>query len=158
MMRISARWWRLLAMAWVAPAALGAQQPPPGPPPQTELVFEREVFHYPAYQRRNPFRPLLSTDQGGPRFDQLRLLGVILSEDPAASVAVVGTSSIKVSEDGTTVTLQPGPSWYLKVGQRVGNITMAEIHQDHVVVEVEEFGLTERKTMKLETRRLGGTP
>ena len=27
-----------------------------------------------------------------------------------------------------------------------------------VIVEVEEFGLTERRTMQLQTRRLGGTP
>ena len=27
-----------------------------------------------------------------------------------------------------------------------------------VVVEVEEFGLTEQKIMQLQTRRLGGTP
>jgi hypothetical protein len=35
-----------------------AQTPPPGPPPEPELVFEREIFQYPAFQRRNPFLPL----------------------------------------------------------------------------------------------------
>ena len=33
------------------------------------LVFEREVFNYPRYERRNPFAPLLSGDEAGPRFE-----------------------------------------------------------------------------------------
>jgi hypothetical protein len=145
----------------VLPAAAAAQEPPPaGPPqPQTELVFEREVFAYPAFQRRNPFRALVAADQGGPRFEQLRLMGVIYSDDPAMSVAVVGTSTVTVSADAAaTVQVQEGDAWYLKVGQSIGNIRIVEIRREQVVVEVEEFGLTEQKIMQLQTRRMGGTP
>ena len=145
----------------VLPATAAAQEPPPaGPPqPQTELVFEREVFGYPAFQRRNPFRALVAADQGGPRFEQLRLMGIIYSDDPAMSVAVVGTSTVTISEDAAaTAQLQEGDAWYLKVGQSIGNIRVVEIRREQVVVEVEEFGLTEQKIMQLQTRRMGGTP
>lgn len=156
---------RMLGMACAAvgvllPAAALGQEPPPPPAQQapTELVFEREVFVYPSFERRNPF-VVLSADAGnGPRFEQLRLVGIIFSERPAESVAIVGTSTVEVSEDGTSVNVQEGQSWYLKVGQSIGNIRIVEIRRDQVVAEVEEFGLTEQKVMQLQTRRLGGTP
>lgn len=161
--------WSLTAALAVAgllaiPGTLRAQDDAPPPtaaeqPLETELVFERELFQYPSFQRRNPFRPLVSSDEGGPRFEQLRLIGVLYSEDPGESVAVVGTSRITISDDGTRVTVQDqGDSWYLKVGQSIGNTRIVEIRRDEVAVEIEEFGLTEQRTMQLETRRLGGTP
>ncbi|MHB1193357.1 MAG: hypothetical protein ACYC6F_09945 [Longimicrobiales bacterium] len=151
----------LLAGALLLPPAAAAQEPPANPPAQqqpTELVFEREVFSYPSVRRRNPFHPLTGADQGAPRFEELRVVGILYSDDPSGSVAVLGTSTVDLSEDGATVTVQPGPSWYLKVGQSVGNIRVVEIHREQVVVEVAQFGLTEQKIMQLQTRRLGGTP
>ena len=150
-------------MAWVGVALLplGAaaqEDPPPPPPQQAELVAEREVFQYPTFQRRNPFKSLGAGSEGAPRFDQLRLMGIIFSEDRSSSVAVVGTSEVSVSEDGSQVTVDEGLAWYLKVGQRIGNIRIVDIREEQVIVEVEEFGLTERRTMQLQTRRLGGTP
>ncbi len=150
-------------MAWVGvamlPLAAATQEsPPPRPARQAELVAEREVFQYPTVQRRNPFKSLSAGSEGAPRFDQLRLMGIIFSEDRSSSVAVVGTSEVSVSEDGSQVTVDEGRAWYLKVGQRIGNIRIVDIGEEQVVVEVEEFGLTERRTMQLQTRRLGGTP
>lgn len=150
-----------LAVALGAPLAAAGQEPPPAPPgqqPPTELVFEREIFAYPSFERRNPFAPLTAGNQGGPRFQQLRLMGIIFSERSSESVAIVGTSTVDVSEDGSSVSVDPGQSWYLKVGQSVGNIRIVEIRREQVVVEVEEFGLTEQKIMQLQTRRLGGIP
>lgn len=150
-----------LAALALAPATVQAQDPPapPGQPAPTELVFEREVFQYPTFQRRNPFEALAGAEEGGPRFEQLRLMGVIYSDDPGASVAVVGTSQVNISEDGTQVSITPGgDAWYLKVGQSIGNTRIVEIRRDQVVVEVEEFGLTEQRIMQLQTRRQGGTP
>ncbi|MEQ8330249.1 MAG: hypothetical protein RH859_07220 [Longimicrobiales bacterium] len=149
----------LLGAGLLVPALATAQDPPPDPPPVTELVFEREVFDYPTFQRRNPFRPLDAGDQGGPRFEQLRLMGIIYSDDPSSSVAILGTSTVDVAEDGATVTVSPdGEAWYLKIGQSIGNVRIVEIRREQVVVEIEEFGLTEQRIMQLETRRLGGTP
>jgi len=158
----------LLSVALLLPVGLAAQQQTQPQPAQqqqasaqqqapTELVFEREVFSYPSFQRRNPFKPLVA-GEGGPRFEQLRVIGILYDANPAASVAVVGTSTVTVSETGQDVSVSEGRSWYLKVGQSIGNVRILEIRRDQVVVEVEEFGLTEQKIMQLETRRLGGTP
>jgi hypothetical protein len=156
--------WKGLVLAGVltSPAAVAAQEPPPatppGPPQVTELVFAREVFDYPAMTRRNPFRALLASDQSGPQFGSLRLLGILYSQTPAMSMAVVGTSVPTISEDGTTATVSGGQSWYLKVGQSVGNIRVIDVRPAEVVVEVSEFGLTQQHIMQLETRRRGGNP
>ena len=162
MKKLSNAFLGLLAGALLLPLAAAAQEPPPANPPAqqqpTELVFEREVFSYPTLQRRNPFHPLTGANEGGPRFEELRVVGILYSDDPSGSVAVLGTSTVELSEDASTVTVQPGPSWYLKVGQSVGNIRVVEIHREQVVVEVAQFGLTEQKIMQLQTRRLGGTP
>lgn len=140
------------------PAMVTAQNAPPTPPqPQTELVFEREVFVYPEFERRNPFRQLGVGDAGAVRYEQLRLAGTIVSDDPSESVAILSTAQIQVSEDGATVTTEDGQAWYAKVGQTVGNVKILEIHPSHIVVEVEEFGIAEQKIMQLQTRRLGGT-
>lgn len=144
--------------ALLAPLGAEAQGPPPAQQPPTELVFEREVFTYPTGARRNPFRPLTGSNQGGPRFETLRVLGIIHSADPRASTVMLGTSTVSVSEDGTNVSVGKGQSWFLKVGQSIGNVRVVEIRRDQVVVEVEEFGLTEQKIMQLQIRRLGGTP
>ena len=56
----------LVMAAPVAGQENPAQGGPAGPPaPPTELVFEREVFQYPAFERRNPFRALLGSLAGG---------------------------------------------------------------------------------------------
>lgn len=139
-----------------APGALEAQSPPPGGPPQEpELVFEREIFQYPAFQRRNPFIPLEGA-QGGVRFEQLSLIGIMYSPDPTASVAVLSTGGVQVQEDGTLAPIE-GDAYNVKVGQTLGNTTIREIQRDRVVVDVEEFGLTDRRTMFFQSRRQGGS-
>ncbi|MCG6956660.1 MAG: hypothetical protein LJF04_11790 [Gemmatimonadetes bacterium] len=145
-----------------APMGLAAQQQTPDttaakkPAKPPELVFEREVFTYPSVARRNPFAPLAGTEQG-PRFDQLRLMGIMYDANhPSASMAMIGTSTVQTSADSTQVTVSPqGQAWYLKVGQAVGSIRVVEIRQDAVVVEVAQFGITERKVMRMESP--GGT-
>lgn len=144
------------------PASVGAQQQNPDsaaakrPAAPPELVFEREVFTYPNIRRRNPFGPLTGTENG-PRFEQLRLMATIYdANNPSASLAMIGTSTVRTSTDSTNVSVTPrGQSWYLRVGGVVGSVRVAQIFKDSVVVEVAQFGITERKVMRLETR--GGT-
>jgi hypothetical protein len=131
------------------------QEPPPGPPVEPELVFEREVFQYPAFTRRNPFVPLEGAG-GEIRFEQLSLVGLMYSSDPSASVAILSTGSLSVADDGT-VSATPGDAYNAHVGQRIGNTTIREIQRDRVIVDVEEFGLTERRTMIFNSRRPGGS-
>ena len=81
----------------------GQEQPPPAAqeqraarleaPRTAELVFEREVFDYPPFPRRNPFVALVAA-QGGPRFEQMRLRGIIHSDKPGESVALLGLSTM----------------------------------------------------------------
>ncbi len=141
-------------LAWL-PTLGEAQAPPPGPPPEPELVFEREVFQYPAFQRRNPFIALEGA-RGGIRFEQLSLIGIMYSPDPAASVAVLSTGGVQIADDGTLAPVQ-GDAYNVKVGQSIGNVTVREIQRDRVVVDVEEFGLTDRRTMFFLSRRQGGS-
>lgn len=139
------------------PQAVEAQQPQPaaGPAGDTELVFEREVFAYPAFTRRNPFRPLLGA-AGGVRFEQLSLIGIMYSRDPASSVAVLSTGGVQVAEDGTMSPVD-GDAYYLKVGDNIGNTTIVEIRRDAVVVDVEVFDSVEREILNFVSRRQGGS-
>jgi len=152
------RAFRALAIAAaLAPVGVSAQEPapPPGPPVEPELVFEREVFQYPSFTRRNPFVPLEGAG-GELRFEQLTLIGIIMDPDPARSVALLTTGGVTVADDGT-VTPVAGDAYNGRVGQRIGNTTIREIQRDRVIVDVEEFGLTDRRTMVFLTRRPGGS-
>lgn len=152
----------LLAVFASAGAAAAEAQDPrgqpqaPAPAPDTELVFEREVFDYPSFTRRNPFEPLLGPGGGGPRFEQLSLIGIMYSPDPSASVAVLSTGGVQVAEDGTMSPVD-GDAYYLKVGDRIGNTTVVEIRRDAVIVDVEVFDSIERETMNFVSRRQGGS-
>ena len=143
-----------LLLLVAVPLGAAAQE---GPPVQPQLAFEREVFQYPRFQRRNPFTALDAADTGGVRFEQLDVMGIIWSDTPGASVVVLGTGNLTVQEDGTGVDRDEGQAWYAHEGETVGNVTILEIHPDRVVVEVELFGIPEQHIMHLETRRLGGT-
>lgn len=152
----------LAAVAIVAiPASARAQTPapeavqPPPPAEETELVFEREVFQYPSFTRPNPF-VALDDDSAGPRFEQLSVIGIMYSENPSSSVAVVSTGGVTIAEDGTMSPVE-GDAYYLREGQRIGNVTVVEIHPERVVVDVEEFGLMDRRTLVFNSRREGGT-
>ena len=126
----------------MVPSNVQAQDPPPAAQVEPELVFEREVFEYPSFPRANPFLALSASNQGGPRYEQLALTGIIWDSDPTRSVAVVTAGAA---------------AYNAKVGQRIGNTTLREIQRDRVLVDVEEFGLTDRRTLFIASRRPGGT-
>lgn len=119
-----------------------AQQPPPGGAgartDTVELIFEREVFEYPTFQRRNPFRPLTG-DDAGPRFEGLVLLGVILSTDGVGSVALLGPRGAAAGSR----------NWRVREGDVLGNMRVLAIRQREIVVEVDEFGVRESRVLEL---------
>ena len=138
----------------VATESVSAQNAPPSARDSTQLSFEREIFTYPEYARRNPFAALLAAEGGGPRFERIILLGIVYSEQ-GGSIAVLGEGTrTAVSETETTVDVT-GKSYSLRVGERVGNTTIREIQRRHIVVEVEEFGLTETRIMEMPNRTAG---
>ena len=141
----------------LAPAGLLAQDnaPPAEALPdgsETELVFDREVFAYPDFGRRNPFKALVSGDENGPRFEDIRLLGVIVSSDPRASVALFGVSDPGGGRTGPVV-----KTYRARLGDRLGNTRLLEIRRREVTVEVEEFGLTERRSLEVKRPGEGGS-
>ena len=139
------------ALLMGASAVSAQSEDPPPPPPDTaeaELVFEREVYSYPTYGRRNPFEPLTSGDGQGPRFEDLKLLGVIFSANAGASVALLG---VDVS------TGDAGKTYRVRRGDRLGNTRIISIQRDRILVEVEEFGLSEQRQLRVRRPREGGS-
>lgn len=134
-------------------AARGQQQTPPLPPDTTDLIFEREVFFYPQYERRNPFKSLVTGTENGPRFEEIRLIGVIFSPDPNRSVALFGPRA----SQGEATQQSARRTYRARRGEQLGNVRILEIQQTHVVVEVEEFGLTEQHIMELQRPGQGGS-
>lgn len=141
----------VLAMLLGAAAVASAQEEgAPGSLEEdsTELVFEREVFSYPSFERRNPFRSLVGGDDGGPRFEDLRLLGVLQSPRPDMSVALLAGGA---GQGGRAQTYR------VRQGQTLGNTRILDIQRSRVIVEVTEFGLTEQRVLELQRPTEGGS-
>jgi hypothetical protein len=126
----------LICLALAAEPA--AAQANPAQQDTVRLVLDREVFSYPTFQRRNPFRPLTGRDEG-PRFEDLVLLGVVQTADPGSSVALLG---IRGGGEG-------GRTFRVRVGERLGNSRIVEIRRQEVVASVEEFGVSENRILRL---------
>ena len=157
-----------LGVGWLVPEGLAAQDPQDAAAQASAdsltLAFEREVFTYPDYARRNPFRSLLGGDEG-PRFESLILLGILYSPFAGESIALFaeGTRSITPATPGvpeTTIVEVTGGTYRVRDGARVGNgnVTVRTIEVDQVNIEVEEFGLYESRTMLLPRATSGGGP
>lgn len=156
----------VLAASLGAPPGAGAQERPVAVlKDSTTLVFEREQFDYPGYERRNPFRPLVTSEAGGPRFEDLKLLGILVHEDPARSVVLFGVGDVALADvkeesqvrEMRARTGSAGFETYrLRRGDVIGNTRIVEIHEERVVVEIEEFGLSERRVLDLPRADEGG--
>lgn len=154
----------ILGAGCLAPGGLVAQDPPQGAPGDTlTLSFEREVFAYPEFERRNPFRTLASGTDTGPRFENLVLLGILYSPFEGESLALLGEGSRTVSSDGpggrerVTVDLT-GATFRAREGEIVGNVTIGTIEREQITIELDEFGLTETRIMLLPRATPGGGP
>jgi hypothetical protein len=142
-------------LAALLPAPLAGQDPPPtGPqrPDTAALVFDREVFVYPQYQRRDPFRALTRARDSGPRFEEMALLGVLYSPSPELSIAVLGPRAQGSGGEQQT----RGRIYRVRRGETLGNFSILEIQPSRVVVQVDEFGLREQRTMELRRPGQGG--
>jgi hypothetical protein len=128
-----------------AQGAPAGQTPPPSASADTfQLVFEREVFNYPSFQRRNPFAPLTG-DESGPRFEEVELQMVILFQDGPGSIATLA------ARGGTAQQRAAARTWRVREGDVIGNMRIVAIRLREVVIEVDEFG--QRETRVLELRR-----
>lgn len=102
-------------------------------------VYRREVFRYPSGGRRNPFMPVDAGVEEGPRFQNLRLTGVIYSPS---------VGSVAVLLDQTT-----GERYRVRDGQTVGQARVLEIRRNEVRFAVSgAAGQTRRETLQVEER------
>lgn len=106
------------------------------PAGDTSVVYRREVFDYPAGERRNPFKPLDTGESAGPRLEDLTLAGILYSPD-AGSVAVLVDS-------GT------GRRYRLRRGDRIGEARLVDLAADSAVFRVEAFGFDRRTVLRLQ--------
>ena len=128
------------------------------------LAFEREVFTYPEYARRNPFRSLLGGDEG-PCFESLLLLGILYSPFAGESIALFAegtravTPATASSRETYTVELTGG-TYRVREGDIIGNgnVTVRTIEESQVNIEVEEYGLFDSRIMLLPRATSGGGP
>lgn len=102
----------------------------------TSVVYRREVFEYPAGERRNPFQPLDAGEPAGPRLQDLTLTGILHS--PAAG-------SVAVLVDPST-----GRRYRLRPGDRIGEARLVEVAADRAVFRVEGFGSDRRAVLRLQ--------
>lgn len=116
----------------VAPPDLSAQQGGDGEP------LLREVFDYPADGRRDPFEPLSTGEELGPRFEDLRLAGVIYSPD-RGSVAVLAD----VATDRR---------FRVWEGDEIGGARLVAVRPDEAEFQVTVFGVGRRDTLRLRTQ------
>lgn len=121
-----------------APARPAANAPDPAPAatlPEEE-VYRREVFRYQPGGRPDPFQPLLNSEDMGMRAQDLRLVSIIYSSNPRAAMAVFALpdSSQRVR---------------LRVGQRLGAVTVVAIHPRRVDLREDAFGATRMYSQEL---------
>lgn len=133
----------LLGLLAFVPTGVEAQDAEPDEPPSIDpdtiqLVFERERFSYPTFQRRNPFRPLTG-DATGPRFEELTFRGAILSEREGGSIALLSAPG-----GGPA-----GRNFRVRVGDVIGNVRILAIERRQVRVQVDEFGQIEQRVLEL---------
>lgn len=98
----------------------------------------REVFDYPADGRRDPFEPLSAGDELGPRFEDLRLAGVIYSPERGSMAVMVDVAT--------------GRRYRVWEGDAIGGARLVRVHPDRAEFQVTVFGVSRRDTLRLKTQ------
>ena len=125
----------VLAAAFPAgPLQVAAQTRPPP-------VYEREVFTYPAVDRRDPFQPLHLDTQAGPRFGDLTLAGVLYHPQ---------LGSVAILTDRST-----GRRYRARERDIIGTARVVRIRMEEVDFVITSFGVSRQETLR--ARRERGT-
>jgi hypothetical protein len=98
------------------------------------LVINRESYAYPGAGRRDPFLSLMNTEELRPLLGDLKLVAV--AHDPT------GRNSVAILRDVTT-----NEQYRVKLGQQIGRMRVAAIHQKDVVFGIEEFGYSRQESL-----------
>lgn len=105
-------------------------------------IYEREVFTYPAIERRNPFQPLHLGTQTGPRFEDLTLSGVLYHQ---------GLGSVATLTDRQT-----GRRYRVREHDMLGEVRVVRIRPEEVDFAITSFGVRREETLRV--RREGTKP
>lgn len=115
------------------PKAASKAAPPAAPAEEPKLIFDREVFTFPAGGRRDPYTPLVGKNDGGPRFEELNIRGIIFS--PTAESMVL---------------LSDGRKTYRRHrGEMVGNARVLQITPTRVLFSVDNFGVWREESLEM---------
>ena len=124
----------LAATCGAGPWEVAAQTRPP--------IYEREVFTYPALDRRDPFQPLHLDTRAGPRFGDLRLVGVLYTPQ---------LGSVAILTDRTT-----GRRYRVREGDNIGAARVVQVRTEEVDFVITSFGISRRETLRVRRERGGG--
>jgi hypothetical protein len=123
---------RAAAPAPATPAAPVTAASPAAP----EVLINRETYSYPDAGRRDPFVSLMNTEEIRPLIGDLKLVAIAF--DPT------GRNSVAVLRDITTK-----EQYRVKVGQEIGRMRVAAIHEKDVVFGIEEFGFSRQESVAM---------
>lgn len=118
----------------VAPAR--AATPANAAPAASEVLIMREAYNYPDAGRRDPFVSLMNTQEIRPLIGDLKLVAVAFD--------ATGQNSVAVLRDITTK-----EQYRVKVGQELGRMRVAAIHEKEVVFGIEEFGYSRQESVAM---------
>jgi len=98
-------------------------------------VYEREIFEYPLFDRRDPFLALTAGMAIGPRFEDLTLVGVLFSPEQGS---VANLTDVKT-----------GKRYRTRAGDRLGDIRVVTIREDQVDFVITSFGVSRQETLRV---------
>lgn len=101
-----------------------------------EVLISRETYSYPGMGRRDPFVSLMNTEELRPLLTDLKLVAVAYDASGRNSVAVLRDLSTK-------------EQYRVKVGQEIGRMRVAAIHEKNVVFGIEEFGYSRQESLAM---------
>jgi len=128
----------------------------PGAQVSAGLSVRREFFTYMTENRRDPFSPPVALVAGNPMVGGVRLRGIIHHPNARLSVVLLEAGFEREEDSGGTLT--PEPLWAgvrLRIGDAVGGTRVAEIHPNHVVVEIASPNGVNRRVLQLSSRERG---
>lgn len=130
-------WWMGLMLALLWAPALEAQETAAEGMEQAQAapVVEREVFDYPGAGRRDPFKPLDTGDELGPRFEDLELSGIIYSPEAGSIVVLVDRNTMR--------------RYRVWEGDLIGGARLMRVTPDQAVFTVTVFGVSRQETLRV---------
>jgi hypothetical protein len=121
-----------------APVNVPVPQSPVASPKSAapEVLINRETYAYPGMGRRDPFVSLMNTEELRPLLGDLKLVAIAFD--------ATGRNSVAVLRDVTTK-----EQYRVKVGQELGRMRVAAIHEKNVVFGIEEFGYSRQESLAM---------